>query len=140
MLWNVPIGSRDKHGEVGVVGTRIPDLLAVDDPLVAVTYSGGGEASEVRARAWFAEQLAPCLFAGEDAAQKPFSDMIRPVRENRRRGQPGAATQRSARHPELNQTCTYEIICPRRESLATPLCRPRRRCPSGVGQKVPPLS
>ena len=45
-----------------------PDLLTVDDPLVAVVLRLGLEAGEVGAGTRLAEELTPCLLSGDDGA------------------------------------------------------------------------
>ena len=41
VLGDLPVGAGYQHGEVGMVGAGVPDLLAVDDPLVAVELGPG---------------------------------------------------------------------------------------------------
>ena len=45
----VPIGTREQQRPVGLVRTRGPDLLAVDDPLVALEVGARGGGRHVRA-------------------------------------------------------------------------------------------
>ena len=61
MLGDVGVGAGEQHAEVGDLAAGRPDLLAVDDPLVAVLDRLGREAGEVGAGAGLAEQLAPGL-------------------------------------------------------------------------------
>src|SRR5262249_19603079 len=49
-----------------------PDLLPVDDPEIALQIGARGRAREIGAAAGFAEELAPGVFTGEDAAQELF--------------------------------------------------------------------
>ena len=51
---------------MGVVGAGRPDLLAVDDVVIAVADGARLQRSEVGAGAGFAEELAPDVFAGDD--------------------------------------------------------------------------
>ena len=89
MLRHVGVGARDEDAELRHLRARRPDLLAVDDELVAVTHRPGGERGEVAARAGLAEQLAPDLFAGEqrEAGSGPSA------RRCRRRGSSGLPTR-----------------------------------------------
>ena len=65
VLRRVGVGAGDEDAEPGEVGERRPDLLAVDDVLVAVAHGPRAEVGQVAARAGLAEQLAPELLAGE---------------------------------------------------------------------------
>jgi hypothetical protein len=51
------------------MGERVPDLLAGDDPLVAIADGLAGESGEIRAGAGFAEELTPVILAREDATE-----------------------------------------------------------------------
>ena len=56
---------RVEHEDVvGEVARRRPDLLAVDDPLVAVELGPAPEVAEVRAGVRLGVALAPDVFAG----------------------------------------------------------------------------
>src|SRR5262249_39367726 len=67
------------------VGQRGPDLLAVDDPLVAVAHAAHRQAGDVGARAGLAEELAPNLFAREQRAQVTRLLLRAAVRDDGRR-------------------------------------------------------
>src|ERR1019366_2644480 len=60
----------EQEREVGVLGLRRPDLLPVDDPLVAVENGVRLQAREVRARVGFGESLAPRDLALQDAGDE----------------------------------------------------------------------
>ena len=87
VLRDVGIGAGDEHAEVGVLAARRPDLLAVDDPLVAVRHGPRREPGEVGAGARLAEQLAPRLGAGDDVADVQVDLLLRAVRGDGGRGQ-----------------------------------------------------
>ena len=59
VLGGVPVGPRDEQAVLGVVGARVPQLLPVHDPLVAVAVGPSHQAGEIRPVAGLAEQLAP---------------------------------------------------------------------------------
>ena len=63
VLGDVPVGAGQQHPVGGPVRGRVPHLLAVHDPLVAVALGPGRQAGEVRAAARFGEQLAPRVLA-----------------------------------------------------------------------------
>ena len=47
-----------------------PDLLPVDDPLIAAELGSGHRAGDVRSAARFAEQLAPDILTGQNAQKE----------------------------------------------------------------------
>src|SRR5262249_45905852 len=61
---------------------RGPDLRAVDDPLVAVTFCTRGEARDVGPRAGLAEELTPELLRGEDRTQEAGALVLGPARDD----------------------------------------------------------
>ena len=65
------VGPGQHEAEVRVAGSAGPDLLPVDHPLGALRGRSGSNAGEVGARSRLAEELAPVVLAGEDAAQEP---------------------------------------------------------------------
>ena len=69
VLGDVPVGAGEQHAVIGVVGARVPHLLAVDDPVVAVTDSGRAQPGEVGTGAGLAEQLGPRDLAGDRRTQ-----------------------------------------------------------------------
>ena len=83
--WARPSRCAPAAGRNRPVGARGPHLLAVDHPgscpCKSARVVGAGE---VRAAARLAEELAPGVLAGEDAAQKLLFLQIRAVREDRR--------------------------------------------------------
>ena len=103
MLGDVPVGP-GQQTEVGVLGARVPHLLAADHPAVAVALGGGGEAGQVRAGARLAEELAPRLLAGDRGGEEgpctPSGPWARIVGAARAiptpSGRPGASAAASA--------------------------------------------
>ena len=66
------VGAGEEDPELRFLGPRRPDLLAGDDPLVAVEHGPGGERGEVTPGLGLAEQLAPELVAREHRAEVPL--------------------------------------------------------------------
>ena len=62
----VGIAATQHVDPVGVLAERRPDLLAVDDPMVAVEARPGAYVGQVGAGVGFAEPLAPDHVGGED--------------------------------------------------------------------------
>src|SRR5690349_21579482 len=54
-------GTGEQHPAVRLARTGRPDLLALDDPVVAIPTRGRAHRGEVRARVRLGEQLAPRL-------------------------------------------------------------------------------
>ena len=77
MLRRVRIGAREQQAEVGVVRARGPDLLPVDDELVAVGDRARAEVREVGAGVGLAEQLAPDLVRAQQRPQVPLLLLVR---------------------------------------------------------------
>ena len=98
---DVPVGAGQQQAVVGVVRARAPQLLPVDDPLVAVALGARREPGEVGSVPGLAEQLAPRVLAGQDRPQEP--------RASRRRSRGRAASG------------------PRARTRRRTACRPRRR-------------
>src|SRR3954451_21808849 len=64
-----------------------PDLLSVDEPLIAAELGPRYRTGDVRSATRFAEQLAPDILAGQNAQQELLLLPIGAVRENGRRGE-----------------------------------------------------
>ena len=60
------VGAHQTEAPVGVLGTRGPDLLAVDQEVVALVLGAGLEGRKVRTRARLGEALAPLHVAAAD--------------------------------------------------------------------------
>ncbi len=58
MLGGIPVRPGDQEGVVGLASSRGPDLLAVDDPLVAVPDGPGPDPGQVRSRSRLGVQQA----------------------------------------------------------------------------------
>ena len=88
MLRHVRIRPGDEDPEAGELRAARPDLLAVDDPLVAVAHRPGAEPGQVRPGPRLAEQLAPELLAGEHRRQVALLLLRRAGEQD---GRPGPA-------------------------------------------------
>ena len=87
MLRRLRVGAGDEHAPIAQVGERVPHLLAVDDPLVAVADCLGGEAGEVAAGAGLTEQLAPLFLAGEHRTEEAILLLVAAVGDDGRAGE-----------------------------------------------------
>ena len=61
---------REQEDPVRLDGSRRPDLLPVDDPVVAVEHGTRRDVREVRAGVGFGEPLAPPVLTREDSGQE----------------------------------------------------------------------
>ncbi len=99
MLRRVGVGAGDEDAELGEVGQRGPDLLAVDHVLVAVADRPGAQVGEVGAGAGLAEQLAPDLLAGEQRQQVAVALCLRAGVQQRGAGPADADHVARPAHP-----------------------------------------
>ena len=67
-----------------MVRARGPDFLTVDDPLATIEVGSCDGAGKVGTASRLAKQLAPCIFAREDASKVPRLLAIVTVFKNRR--------------------------------------------------------
>ena len=70
VLGGLAVGARDEHAPLRVLGAAGPDLLAGDDPVVAVLDRARLERREVGAGVGLGEALAPDLLGREDRGRK----------------------------------------------------------------------
>ncbi len=96
-LGGVRIGPRQQQPELGIGRVRRPDLLTVDDPLVAVADGTGAQRHEVGTGVGFGEQLAPPFVAGDERWQVPALLVLGAGGEQRRRGKVHADAERAQR-------------------------------------------
>ncbi len=87
MLRKFGIGTGYEHAAICEMGERVPDLLPVDDPLVAIAYGPRREPGEVGARARLGEELAPDLLAREHRSQGSVAEIVAAVRDHGRTGE-----------------------------------------------------
>ena len=71
------IGPGQENPPPRLVRHARPDLLTVDDPLVAVAQGGGAEAGQIRPRPGLTEELAPELLVGEGGPQPAPLELFR---------------------------------------------------------------
>ena len=79
MLGLLRIGPGHQNPELRVLRTGVPDLLAVDDPFVAVKHCSRRKASKVGTGTRLGKQLAPDLGAAHDARHESVELLGRSV-------------------------------------------------------------
>ena len=129
----VGVGAGDEDAEAGVLRAARPDLLPVDDELVAVAHGPGAEVGEVAAAARLGEQLAPELLAGEDRPQVAVLLLLAAGVEDRRRRP--ADADRVDRSPDLGlgQLVVDDQLVDR-VGVEAPRTRPVRGDVAGLGE------
>ncbi len=73
MLGQVRVGAGNQHADLRLVCQRRPDLVALDDVVIAVAPGDGAQGAEVGAARRLAEQHAPQFLAGERRRQQCVS-------------------------------------------------------------------
>jgi len=139
VLRHVPIGARQEHPVVGVVGARAPQLLTVDDPLLTVALRPRREPGEVRAVARLAEQLAPRVLARDRPRQQSALELVGAVGEQRRRGEAHPGSQGRADGPGGGQLLGDDGVGPPGQAAAVPFARPRGRAPAAGDEQTAPV-
>ena len=124
-------GAREQHPAARVVRARAPQLLPVDDALVAVALRARRQPRQVRAAAGLAEELAPGVLAGHDPARSSGAS-------GRRSRAPGSSARRaSSRHRSVYRRRRRARTPRRPRRRARPAARGRTTRPASVGQPQP---
>ena len=139
VLGRVPIRARQQQAVVRMVGAGGPHLLAVDDPLLAVELGTACRAGEVGTAARLAEELAPGVFAGKDAAQILGLLRVGAVFQQRCRRQQANARLGNAHRADARELFLHDGRQRLRQVAPEPVLRPRRHSPAGVGELAAPL-
>ena len=139
VLRHVPIRARQQQAVVRMMGAGGPHLLAVDDPLLAVELGAACRPGEVRTAPRLAEELAPGVFAGEDAAQILGLLRIGAMFEKRCRRQQTNAGLGNAHRAHARELLVHHRCQRLRQVAPEPRLRPRRHPPAGVRQLAAPL-
>ncbi len=132
VLGCVGVGARDEHAPLGVLGAAGPDLLARDDPLVAVLDGAGLQRREVRARLGLGESLAPDLLAGEDRREVALLLLVVAPDHQRRAAEQEAEDVRRQRHARAADLFEVDRRFGGRHAAAAELGGPARRGPAAL--------
>src|SRR5882762_3969623 len=124
VLGNIPICSRHQHGEIRVMGTGVPDLLPVDDPLISIKFSPRDQPRQIRSCGRLAEELTPDLLAGQDWMEKSFPKQIRPVSEDGGCRKRDCAADGDPHRTGREKLSSYDVIHPGRKALTMPALWP----------------
>ncbi len=117
-----------------MVRARGPDFLTVDDPLATIEVGSCDGAGKVGTAARLAKQLAPCIFAREDAPQVPRLLAIVTVLENRRGCQQTDTATGHGDSVYTGEFLLHDRIQNQGQVLPKPLRWPRGHSPTGFGK------
>ncbi|MNE06360.1 hypothetical protein D3C80_989470 [compost metagenome] len=92
MLGRLGVGADQAEDPVGLVGVGGPDLLAVDDPVVAAIFGAGLDRGEVGAGAGLGIALTPADFTAHDGRQEALLLLLRAEGQQGRAEHPDAET------------------------------------------------
>ena len=138
LLGGVGVGPDQAENPVGLVGVRGPDLLAVDDVVVAAVVGARGERGEVRTGVRLGVPLAPADLAARDLRQ--VLALLRLVAElqQRRAEHPDAeAVERRAAAERTLFLCEHLALLGREATTAV-FARPGRHGPAAFGHAFEP--
>src|SRR3954454_23338285 len=121
MLGHILVGARQQQTPVGDIGVACPDLVAVDDVLVALTRCGGGQRRQVGPRTRLAEALAPPIGAVYHARQEALSYFLASVVAE---GDDQVAEARTRGGARLGDLLVDDDVVDRRQILPAIFLRP----------------
>src|SRR6185503_621120 len=122
-----------------LVGAGGPDLLPVDDPLIAAELGPRHRTGDVRSAAGLAEQLAPDILAGQNAEQEFFLLPVGAMIEDRSGSEGTDTCLCDADRADALEFLLDDRHQADRKVAAVPARRPMRGTPPGLGQLATPL-
>ncbi|MNJ21628.1 hypothetical protein D3C77_159840 [compost metagenome] len=138
VLWRLGVGADQAEDPVGLVGVGGPDLLAVDDPVVAAILGAGLDRGEVGPGARLGIALAPADLAAHDGRQETLLLLLRAEGQQRRTQHPDAeAGQRQLRLEAAHLGGQHLGLLAGKPAAAV-CARPFRRGPAARGHAVQP--
>src|SRR5690606_3035468 len=132
------VGADEGEAPVGVLGAGGPDLLAVDQEVVALVLGAGRKAGQVRAGAGFGEALAPPDLAGDDAGDVALLLLFGPVFQERRAEHHDAHAADRVVGAGSGQFLDDDLRSGGVESAAAVLGRPGRHAPALLAHDLLP--
>ena len=123
------IGAHEAEDPVGVMRERGPDLLAIDDVVLAMTHGAHVERSEIAARAGLRVALAPEVVAVIDTRQEPlFLRLAAKAQQHRPAHREAERHQRRA--AGIAELFLEDVALDHVPAGAAPFARPRRCHPA----------
>src|SRR5213593_990038 len=125
VLWRLRVGAGEQDPPVGDGPARGPDLLAVDDEVVALVLGARLEAREVRAGIGLGVELTPDLFGREHLLQVALLLPVGAVNDDRRPDEPDPESVDGGRRVDTRHLVLDDRLLHRRGSPAAQLSRPQ---------------
>ena len=141
VLRRVRIGPGQREDVIGEMTGGGPDLLAVEDPLVAVTDRLEPDVAEVRPRVGLAVALTPGVLTGQDPRQVALLLLVAPHEEQRvaEHLDTEDVVRAAGRHPRSGELLGEDDLLEGRESGTAELDRPAGCQIAGFEERLPPL-
>ena len=124
VLRHVRIGPHDDDAEVRQMRARGPDLLPVDDPVIAVALRPRAQRRQVRPARGFGEQLAPHLLAAQRRPHVAIELFRLRIRHHRRDAHAETDLEQAARHRVVVFLLVVDHLQDRRRLAPAELLRP----------------
>ena len=129
---DIGIAARDQDAEIAVVRAGVPDLLAVDDPVVAVLFGPRAQRREIRSAAGFAEQLAPDFVRPHRRLDETLALFRRAPGADRRLREVDADAEDAGQDIVFRFFLVVDDVLDRRAAAAAPFDRPVDADEAGV--------
>ena len=130
VLGLVPVGAGQQQAPIGFLRAGGPELLSVDDPVVALQVCARDRACGVGPAARLAEQLAPGLFACQAGTQVALLLLIGAMGQDGGGGQHADADLGHADSADARELFVNHRHQARRQVASIPLRWPVRRTPA----------
>ncbi len=138
VMLDLGIGAHEAEAPVGEAAARGPDLLAVDQIVVALVLGLGLQAGEVRTRARLGIALAPAHLAARDPGQVQLLLFLVAVFEQRRAEQRRAHAGHRVEGAAVGVGLQHDPRLRRRQPAAAVVLRPAGRAPALVAHALLP--
>ena len=138
VLRHARVGAHEELAPVREVAERVPRLLTVDDPAVAVEHGRGAQRREVGAGVRFGEALAPDVVAAEHAGEERGLLFVGAVLDDRGRDVREAERVERARRVRAVHLLRVHDLFHHARAAPAPFLGPRDRGEARVGQRAVP--
>src|SRR5262249_33356875 len=138
VLRHAGIGAREQDAPVRDVPAAGPDLLAVDDEVVALVLGTSAQARQVRAGVRLRVELAPHLLGREDLLEVALLLLRRAVHDDRRPDEADAEAMDGRRRVRARHLVCGDRLLHRRRSAAAVLLGPAHADVAGLVHRAMP--
>ncbi len=138
MLGRLGVGADQAEDPVGLVGVGGPDLLAVDDPVVALIHGAGLDGGEVGPGARFGIALTPADLAAHDGRQEALFLFLGAEGQQGRPQHPDAETVERRMGLDAAQLGGQHLGLFAAQPAAAVFARPFWRGPAAFGHALQP--